>query len=322
MGTSYTVKITAAETIIEQEQIQAAVELILDKVNNEMSSYLPDSTISKINRNKTTDWQALTPGLYAVIHQALEIGIVSRGAFDITTGALVNLWGFGPDGRTKNLPADEAVRLAMQRSGLHHIQLSHSPPLLRKDIGDLYLDLSAIAKGYGVDMIANYLDGLGIDNYMVEIGGEIKAKGVNREHIPWRIGIEKPTKNERHVQTVIHLHNIGMASSGDYRNYYEQDATRYSHTINPASGRPVTHNLAAVTVLHESTAMADGLATALLVLGLEEGYELAEEEDMAALFIYHTDEGFQEKITPQFRPYLLPSRQSAGLSKFSQGSSR
>lgn len=305
MGTGYSVKMIASKTVIEQQQIQDAINLTLEKINREMSSYRPGSRLSGINQNQTTDWQKLTPDLYTIIHQAVTISILSNGSFDITIGPLVNLWGFGPDGRPEQSPSDADILSARKHSGFHHLQLSHSPPLLKKDVGDLYLDLSGIAKGYGVDMIAEYLESLAINNYLVEIGGEIRAAGKNEKNNIWRIGIEQPLSGKRQVQKIIQLNNISMATSGDYRNYYEENGVRYSHTIDPATGKPIRHSLASVSVLHESASMADGLATALLVLGLEAGYKLAKRENMAALFISKTETGFVEQISPAFRPYLL-----------------
>jgi len=168
----------------------------------------------------------------------------------------------------------------------------------------VYLDLSGIAKGYAVDRIADYLESLAINNYMVEIGGEIRASGKNEKNKIWRIGIERPLTRQRQVQKIIQLKNIGMASSGDYRNYYEENGIRYSHTIDPVTGKPIRHKLASVTVLHESSSMADGLATALLVLGLEAGYKLAAEKNIAAFFIYKTDKGFEEISSPAFQAWL------------------
>ena len=306
MGTGYSVKIVADNTTPGQEEIQDAIELLLEKINRDMSSYLPHSLLSQLNQNRTTDWQEITPALYTVIHQALKISLLSNGSFDITAGALVNLWGFGPGARPEHPPAAEDILAAKKHSGFHQLQLSHHPPLLRKDTMHLYLDLSGIAKGYAVDKIAEYLQGLNINHYLVEIGGEIRTAGNNQKNKSWRIGIEQALSGQRRVQRIIQLKNMGMASSGDYRNYYEQDGRRYSHIIDPLSGRPITHKLAAVTVLHESASMADGLATALLVMGLEAGYTLAERENLAALFIYKTDTGFQERFSPAFRPYLRP----------------
>ena len=169
----------------------------------------------------------------------------------------------------------------------------------------MYIDLSAIAKGYGVDEIADYLERLQLHNYLVEIGGEIRARGVNDKNRPWQIGIEQPVAGSRAVRKIIKLENMAMATSGDYRNYFEKDGTRYSHTINPRTGHPVTHGLASVTVLHPSTMLADAWATGLLVLGPERGLELARQYGLPAYFIIHADAGFREKSTPGFNSYFV-----------------
>jgi thiamine biosynthesis lipoprotein len=170
------------------------------------------------------------------------------------------------------------------------------------------VDLSAIAKGYAVDMVAEYLLALGVDNFMVEIGGEIRAQGRNARDTLWRIAIEKPSSTSRVVHTVIELDNVGIATSGDYRNYFEQGGQRYSHTIDPQSGRPVTHRLASVTVADASSMQADALATALLVLGPDAGYRFAAEQRLAAFFIVKGENGFYAKQTPAFRRYLATGR--------------
>ena len=172
----------------------------------------------------------------------------------------------------------------------------------------MYIDLSAIAKGYGVDEVADYLDGLQLDNHLVEIGGEIRARGVNAKNVPWQIGIEQPAAGEREIRQIIKLDNRAMATSGDYRNYFEHEGTLYSHTIDPRSGRPVSHGLASVTVLHPSTMLADAWATGLLVLGPERGFELARQNGLAAYFIIHNDAGFREESTPAFKPYIVSDR--------------
>lgn len=304
MGTSYTVKIHQPDLVVDEIVVQQQIDKILKDINKQMSTYLPDSSLSKINDSKTTDWQEISTDLSELIDKALQVSILSNGAYDITIGPLVNLWGFGPGQQYEVIPTDAAIEQALSYSGFHHLQLRSSPPAIKKEHADIYLDLSGIAKGYAVDKLALYLESLAIQNYMVEIGGEIRAKGKNDKNETWRIGIERPTSKQRIVQTAIDLRNISMATSGDYRNYFEKDGKRYSHTIDPLSGKPITHKLASVTVLHDSSAMADALATAFLVLGDTRGYELASRENIAALFIYKEKGGFREKFTLAFRPYL------------------
>ena len=175
---------------------------------------------------------------------------------------------------------------------------------MRKDLAGLSIDLSAIAKGYAVDQVASYLDSLEVSNYLVEIGGELRAKGQNAQGHPWNVAIEQPNPSTRSVHRVVHLHNQAVATSGDYRNFFEREGIKFSHTINPNTGRPVMHNLSSVTVIAESSMKADALATAFLVMGPEAGYALAHQEHVASLFITTKDEGYAEQATPALQAYL------------------
>jgi thiamine biosynthesis lipoprotein len=189
--------------------------------------------------------------------------------------------------------------------GYTHLGIRPSPAAIRKDIPDLYVDLSSIAQGYTVDRVAERLENLGIANYLVEIGGELRGKGLNQLGGHWRIGIERPTPGDRSVYTIIKIADVGVSTSGDYRDYFERDGQRYSHIIDPQTGRPVSHRLASVTVVSENTMRADALSTALMVLGPEDGYHLAEQTGLAAYFIIKTDAGFTDRETPAFDQYRL-----------------
>ncbi|QSA19278.1 FAD:protein FMN transferase, partial [Vibrio furnissii] len=175
---------------------------------------------------------------------------------------------------------------------------------LSKDLPHLYVDLSTIAKGWGVDVVANYIESQGIHNYMVEVGGEIRLKGLNRDNVPWRIAVEKPTVDERSIQEIIEPGDMAIATSGDYRNYFERDGVRYSHIINPQTGRPIHNRVVSVTVLDKSCMTADGLATGLMVLGDEKGIEIAEQNHIPVFMIVKTDDGFKEIASSAFKPYL------------------
>lgn len=307
MGTTYTIKLNVAETKIDRPVISTEINHRLDKINSQMSTYMETSALSLFNQSNTQDWEEIPPDLYTVIEESLRINKLSYHAFDVTIDPVVNLWGFGPKARSDIVPEESAIKEALDKVGSEYIHLRKEPYAIKKDKPNLTIDLSAIAKGYAVDVIADYLDDLGINNYMVEIGGEIKTKGINSGNKIWHIGIEKPLDDQRSVQTVISLNNIGMATSGDYRNYFEENGIRYSHTIDPSTGKPITHKLASVTVLHPSTMTADAMATALLVLGPERGFELALKENLAALFIVHDKDNFIEIITPEFKEALVNS---------------
>ncbi len=305
MGTTYTIKLNIPETKIDRPVISTEINHRLDKINSQMSTYMETSALSLFNQSNTQDWEEIPPDLYTVIEESLRINKLSYHAFDVTIGPVVNLWGFGPKARSDIVPEESAIRAALDKVGSEYIHLRKEPYAIKKDKPNLTIDLSAIAKGYAVDVIADYLDDLGINNYMVEIGGEIKTKGINSGNKIWHIGIEKPLDDQRSVQMVITLNNIGMATSGDYRNYFEENGIRYSHTIDPSTGKPITHKLASVTVLHPSAMTADAMATALLVLGPNRGFELALKENLAALFIVHDKDNFTEIITPEFKDAVV-----------------
>jgi len=309
MGTSYTVKLVELAGELEAAEIQAEIDVILENINRQMSTYLEDSELSRFNRSASIDWTDVSPQLAEVLKQAQQLSALTNGAFDVTVGPLVNVWGFGPAPGEDEMPAEQTIRDAMGRVGYQALQVRRSPPAVRKDRPDLYVDLSAIGMGYAVDAVAEYLQALAVDDYMVEIGGEIRARGRNARDTLWRIAIEKPSTGSRVLHTIIELDDVGIATSGDYRNYFEQAGRRYSHTIDPATGRPVTHRLASVTVADPSAMRADALATALMVLGPEAGYRFAEKHELAAFFIVKSEDGFYDRATPPFRRYLVSERE-------------
>ena len=306
MGTTWSVMINAGTLPLPRQRIQAQFETILNRVNKEMSTYLPGSKLSRINATGSTGQLPVSAPLMHVLQAARELSLSTRGAFDVTAGPLVNLWGFGPE-QEFTVPTQEQIESVLHLVGYEKLHLDPATSTLEKSAGGMFIDLSAIAKGFGVDEVAVYLDLLQLDNYLVEIGGEIRAKGVNHKNIPWQVGIEQPVAGTRGVRQIITLEDMAMATSGDYRNYFEHEGIRYSHTIDPRTGRPVSHGLASVTVLHPSTMLADAWATGLLVLGLEQGYAMALENELAAYFIVRTDTGFEELNSPAFQPHTVTS---------------
>ena len=305
MGTSWSILVNADQLPLSKQRLQAEFDAILNRINGEMSTYLPDSELSQINTTHSADWSPISAPLLEVLQAARDISRLTQGTFDVTIAPLLELWGFAP-GQDFTVPTDTQVTRTLSLVGYEKLQLDVTASRLKKNHGGMSIELSAIAKGYAVDQLADYLEQLQVANYLVEIGGEIRARGVNDRDAAWQIGIEQPaTAADRpNVQQVIKLEDMAMATSGDYRNFFEQDGQRYSHTIDPRSGRPVTHNLASVTVLHPSTMLADSWATALLVAGPEAGYKLAVENGIAAYFIVRRDEEFREQFTPRFRPCL------------------
>ena len=305
MGTVYTVKVTEPLTGLDKDDLKGNIDKILTSVNDRMSTYRQDSELSRLNSNSSMSWLDVSPEMVAVVTEAIYVSKLTQGAFDVTVGPLVNLWGFGPQRLPEKVPTDNAISEALAKTGYQHIKLRVTPPAVKKELAALYIDLSGIAKGYAVDKIADYLESIGIANYLVEVGGELRGKGLNERGLPWIIAIEKPDIGDRAVQRLIHIKDKGLATSGDYRNYFERDGQRFSHTINPESGRPITHKLASVTVISASAIRADAMATALMVLGPEQGFEFASRENLAAFFIVKGPHGFVEKNTEPFNQYLV-----------------
>lgn len=300
MGTTYSVKVSILPEGVTQKRLAGQIEKTLARINHQMSTYEDDSELSLFNRSRSTQWQTVSESLYKVLSEAYKISEATEGAFDVTVGPLVNLWGFGPDPMSFKAPPEAEIDHIKTRIGFKQLKLKDDSLEIKKEIPDLYVDLSAIAKGFAVDKIAELLEINGITNYLVEIGGEIRLKGVNLNGDSWRIAVEKPTPELRMIQKIVPLTNIAMATSGDYRNFFEINNIRFSHTIDPRSGRPITHSLASVTVLRETSMEADALATAFMVLGPELAYQFAEQNQIAALFIIKSDQGFTELNTAAF----------------------
>jgi len=305
MGTSYHVKLVGMPDGLDRDEIADRIEDLLTEINHQMSTYDSESELSRFNRTDSTAWIEVSPGLATVVRTACHVSELTDGAFDVTVAPLVDLWGFGPEDHGDRIPSAAEISAASARIGYANIVARGSPPAIRKQIPDLHIDLSAIAKGYAVDQVTELLESLGIHDYLVEIGGELRGRGHNSAGEQWRIGVEQPSSGDREVREVIRVNGAGVATSGDYRNYFEKDGVRYSHTINPRTGRPVTHRLASVTVIGPTTMEADALATGLMVLGPEDGYRLAEREGIAASFIVRTDDGFSDRQTPEFDRYRI-----------------
>lgn len=300
MGTQYSIKFRHPSTSEMNAAIQEKVEAILDRINRSMSTYDPTSELSRFNQQRTTDWVAASPDLLTVLDAALKVGRKSEGAFDITIGPLVNLWGFGPEFRSDQIPDKMAINRLRQQSGQDKLLLDHAKGSIRKRHPDIYIDLSAIAKGYAVDQIAQLFLSSGIEHFMIEIGGEVRAHGNNQQGSAWRIGIEKPLPHAQAVHKVLLVDNTALATSGDYRNFFEYDGKHYSHLIDPNSGWPIQSQLISVTVLASQCMEADAWATALTVLGHERGLSLAEKLGLPVLFLLNQDGNIQEVTSSHF----------------------
>lgn len=300
MGTTYHITIVDPPRDQSAEDIHEAVKATLASVNASMSNWDPNSEVSRFNALESAEPMPISSGLAEVLRTANAIHVLSEGRFDITLGPLIDLWGFGTVNADSPVPDEAQIAAALENVGQGDLIDLRPGPELVKHKPTVMINLSAIAKGYGIDRVAETLRGLEISRFLVEIGGDLITAGLNPVGEDWVVGIEKPDAARRVVEAVVPISDLGAATSGDYRNYFEQDGVRYSHIIDPTTGRPITHRTTSVTVLANSGMMADGLATALLAIGEPRGIDLAEENNIAALFILHDGEGLVSRTTSAF----------------------
>ncbi|SFM78855.1 FAD:protein FMN transferase [Marinobacter pelagius] len=304
-GTTYHINVVLTDDQQRLENLAEGIETELEKVDAAMSTWREDSELSRLNRTADqSEWIGISAPLHEVLAKAQEVSELTGGAFDVTVGPVVNLWGFGPEARPEQVPTEQELSRVLSATGYEKLELRDEPAGVRADKPQ-YIDLSAIAKGYGVDAVARYLDSEGVSAYLVEIGGEVRVQGRKPGGDAWRLAIEQPVSEGREVNRVVALESKAMATSGDYRNYYESEGQRYSHTIDPETGKPITHNLASVTVLAEDCMTADALATGFNVMGFERAQELATRENIPAYFIIRTENGFETHQTPAFSSYVI-----------------
>lgn len=307
MGTTYNISYYPTSSDMGKaamsEDVHQQIKQRLLDVNQVASTYIPDSELSTFNQSQGDEPKVLSPDLNVLVKESIYLAELTGGALDVTVGPLVNLWGFGPDKVPNKTPSPEQISDARARSGIEKLHLNEGK--LSKDTPELYVDLSTIAKGFGVDEIAGVLEQNNIHNYLVEIGGEIRVKGTKAKAEPWRIAIEKPISDAQTVQRILQPGNNGVATSGDYRNFFEREGKRFSHIINPTTGEPINHRLVSVTVLHPSCMLADGLSTSFMVLGQEKAIALANKEGIAALFIEKLPDGkFKETFSDAMQGYI------------------
>ncbi len=293
MGTTYSVRITGR---VKQEKLEELTRLIdqkLEDINRQMSTWDRESEISRFNHFESTEPFTVSADFAAVVDRALGFSRSTGGAFDPTLQPLLNLWGFGSEGVTSAVPSDEAIADAKQATGWQKVEVL-PPTSLRKSQPDVSLALGAIAKGYGVDAVAGLLDAEGFGNWFVEIGGEVVAKGVNPDGVPWKIGIQYPSPSwpDERMQGILHLSQGAVATSGNYRNYIEKDGVIYSHLLDPRTGRAVYSSTASVSVYASNCTDADAAATSLFVMGPDEGLAWIEKRpDMEAMFLVRAEDG-------------------------------
>ena len=321
MGTYYRVRAVADSG--DREAIRALVQQRLDAVDRRMSTYRADSEVSRFNRLAGGESLVLSEETWAVLGLAWQVRDESRGAFDPTVGPLVDAWGFGAPGRDAEPTPVADDRLAELRRAIGAIELVAEDRRVLKLENGSALDLSAIAKGWATDVVSQALSHADFGNHLVEVGGEVRTAGHSPAGDPWRIAIERPpprvsdpapsapatpAEDALHVglQKVLPFTDGSLATSGDYRNYWERDGVRYSHTIDPRTGRPVEHGLASASVFHPSCAVADAYATTLMVLGPEDGLRWADENDIAALLLVYREDSLEELTSAVFRDRFEP----------------
>ncbi|WP_193142194.1 FAD:protein FMN transferase [Meridianimarinicoccus sp. MJW13] len=299
MGTTYNITVVDAPDGTTKDDLVDRVETVLADVNGKMSNWDPNSEVSLFNAALSTEAVTVSAPFAQVLSAANDIHQLSGGKFDVTLAPLIDLWGFGAKKPGDPIPSDAEIAQALQSVGQSTL-LELDGTTLRKLQPEVSVNLSAIAKGYGVDQIAAALRAEGIDRYLVEIGGDLATGGLNAEDSPWSIGIERPDTASRTVEEIVLISDKGLATSGDYRNYFEQDGVRYSHIIDPTTGKPVIHQTASITVIADTAMMADAWATALLVVGSETAFDIAEQAGVAVLAIDRNNDQFVTRTSPAF----------------------
>ena len=313
MGTTFTIKIVKNNFLLlgdynkKVKEIEAGINGLLEDINRKMSTWISDSEISMFNKAEGDKWIDISGETAMVLSDALKISKLTAGSFDITVGPLINLWGFGSDKKPVRIPSTEDIQKKQKISGYKKLSVRTSPPSVKKEIGELYCNLSGIAKGYGVDAVASFLDSKGFYNYLVEIGGEISVRGKNGKGEEWRLGVLSPDGLNT-IKKIITIGDKAMATSGDYHNYFEEEGVRYSHIIDPETGRPITHKLVSVTVIMDNCMEADALATGITVMGPVKGYDFAVKNSIPIYMIVKDGEGYKDIMTPSFNSFPVDSR--------------
>ncbi|MDG0979063.1 MAG: FAD:protein FMN transferase [Halieaceae bacterium] len=299
MGTSWSLTYLPPTADHNSSMLGAALEAELLDINQSMSTYVADSEINRVSSAAAEVPIKVSTGFAYVLDHALTLSRLTAGAYDVTVEPLVLLWGFGPEFKKDDLPSEAEVAAVQAQVGYQALELDLATRTLVKT-SPRSLDFSSIAKGYGVDRLANLLRVRGIDNFMVEIGGELKVQGLNPEGQPWRIAVRSPRTDAVDVATTIILEDMGVATSGDYFNFFRAGGQNYSHVIDPTTGWPIQHEVVSVTVVEQSVTRADGLATGLLVLGKDKALALAEENQWAVLILARTEEGIESFPSSEF----------------------
>lgn len=302
----WAVKIDVLPTQINTQQLQQELQASLDNTNKVLSTYQADTELMQFNQSQIGQWQQLSYLLFNTIQTSLSVSAATQGVYDVTVGALVELWGFGKQAVPTHIPSQADIDNARQRVGWQSIALNPQTNQAQRK-KDVFLNLSSLGEGVGVDELEKVLTKYHIKNYMLSVAGTLKTQGIKPNGQTWQIAIEKPDGSGL-PERVLNLGNpvTAISTSGAYRNYHEIDGIRYSHTIDPRTGKPITHKTVSVTVVlpQQASQLADAWATALNALGAEEGYMVAVNNHIPAYFLVKTDQGLSEKYTPLFSPFL------------------
>lgn len=308
MGTTWSVQVvTGPEGLAtsRRAELDRSIRTVLDRINRLMSTWDPTSELSRFNDSDQLGPFVVAPETFEVFQWAQRLAHETDGAIDVTVGPLVTAWGFGPDGESQGPPTEEALARRREAVGMQHLELDPHGKWVRKRQRDVRCDFSSLAPGYAADRIAATLGLYGLTDFLVDVGGEFVARGSNDNGRPWHVGVEQPGDDDRWVARVIPLVDQALATSGDYRHYREVDGERLPHILDPRSGRPIRHRLSSVTVVDRMAVRADGLATAMMVLGPEDGMALAERLALPVLFILRTPEGrFEQRLSSQLETML------------------
>mgnify|MGYP003340894622 CR=1 FL=1 len=307
MGSTWSAKYRPGTNTPSSLAVKSALQGRLDHLEKQMSTWRADSDVMRFNASRDTNWFPVPRDTALVVCEALEISRLTDGAFDVTVFPLVQLWGFGPAGRRKDLPSTNEIAAARARAGWQKLAARLDPPALRKDLPDVAIDLSALCPGYASDCLGEQFEAWGVHDYLVEVGGEFRARGDGALGSGWRVGVERPTSRASDLQSpsaasghakdgdskspalalaaAVSLANQSLATSGDYRNFFVVNGRRFSHHLDPRTGWPTESAIASVSVIHTNTMHADALGTGLTVLGFERAWALAEREQLGAIFI-------------------------------------
>jgi thiamine biosynthesis lipoprotein len=303
MGTTYTIKVVDAPAGVTIHALQQSIDTVLQRIDRSMSQYRSDSEISRFNAARSTDWFAVDEDLLAVVKIAQRVSSQSQGAFDITVAPLVNAWGFGAT-HTDSIPDANTLAALAAEVGYRKLETRDAPAAIRKQVPELQIDVNGIAPGYAVDLLAETFGRLGIKNFVIDVGGEVLGRGHNAQDKPWRIAVERPSDESAAPYAFVQLRDASVTTSGEYRHFYFKNGRRYSHTIDPRTLQPVEHDLAAVVVVGPTSTEIDAWATALNVLGGDEGLALARARRIPALFIREQAGVLRGEMTGEFESYL------------------